>query len=171
MTFIENFTFAEKHMPAVRNALGNMPAKTFFDIQTAPTKRDMEEATDLILSVSSGDIAVRIRRNENYLESLKPNRQLDWSVRVKNNGHKTEIDKLQEGFARWYFMGWSLDDKAELADWYLIDMDKIRKNNIMKRDYPTHSNYDGTVGKYIQIRVLRFNMCIVGECKKVEVVK
>lgn len=155
----ENFNFAELHMQAVRDALGGLPAKIFFDIQTAPIKRDMEEATDLILSVSTGDIAVRVRRSE-YIKYM------DWSIRVQNNGRKTEIHKLLEGFARWYFMGWSLDNKGTLADWYLIDLDKVRKNNILRRDFPKRNNYDGTVGMYIPIKVLSFNMCIAGKANR-----
>lgn len=156
MTFVHRFTFSENHMQAVRDALGELPAKIFFDIQTAPAKRDMEEATDLILSISSGDIAVRIRKNK-FLKFL------DWSIRVRSNGHKTEIDKLKEGFARWYFIGWSSDDEHNLADWYLIDLDKVREHNILNHKYPIYDNYDGTAGMYIPIHTLLLNKCIVGK--------
>jgi hypothetical protein len=156
MTFTDEFSFAEKHMPEVKKALGNLPSKIFFDIDTATVKRDMEEATDLIMSVSSGDIAVRVRRNKFLC-------YMDWSVRVRNKGYKTEIHKLQEGYARWYFIGWSLDDKETLAKWYLLDLDKIRAKNILTRDYPIRDNYDGTAGKYIPIKILSFNMCVAGQ--------
>lgn len=158
MTFDIEFLFAENHMQAVREAIGECPAKLFNDALTAPVKRDLQEATDLVMTVSSGDIAVRVRRNK-FIKLL------DWSIRIENKGHKTEIHKLQEGFSRWYFIGWSLDDKSLLADWYLLDMDKIRKNKIMERAYPVHDNYDGTKGKYIPIKILSFNLCIVGQKK------
>jgi hypothetical protein len=164
MTFNLEFTFAEAHMPAVKSALGELPSKIFFDIATANAQRDMEEATDLILSVSSGDIAVRVRRHK-FICGVYADKP-DWSIRIKNKGCKTEIDKLKEGFARWYFLGFSLDDRSILADWYLLDMDRIRRNNLMTRDYPVHDNYDGTVGKYIPVRVLSFNLCVVSEMKK-----
>ena len=37
-------------MPAVRAALGNLKAGVFLDIETATIKRDMEEATDLVMT-------------------------------------------------------------------------------------------------------------------------
>jgi hypothetical protein len=75
---------------------------------------------------------------------------------------KKKIDKTKATLPA----GSSLDDRSILADWYLLDMDRIRRNNLMTRDYPVHDNYDGTAGKYIPVRVLSLNSCIVSEMKK-----
>jgi hypothetical protein len=150
MMFNTEFQFAELHMPAVRRALGALPARMFFNIQTAPLKRDMEQATDLILTVTAGDIAVRVRRNKFWQKASKFG-GFDWSVRAINKGFKTEIHKLREGFARWYFMSFSGDDRGSLADWWLIDMDTVRQKRLLDRQWKTYPNGDGTAGMYIPV--------------------
>lgn len=149
-------------MGAVRDALGNLPSRIFFDIETAPAKRDMEQATDLILSVSSGDIAVRVRGKHHYKKAIEKF-GFDWSIRAYCRGHKTEIHKLKEGFARWYFYAYSIDDCGKLAAWWVIDMDKVRSENVLARDWPAYPNGDGTSGLYIPIRVLEAMGCIVAK--------
>ena len=161
-TFQVGFDFAEKHMDAVRKVLGELPIKLFLDIETAPAKKDMEEATDLILSVSGGDIAVRIRRRKYWDRQNEKGWGHDWSVRVESRGHKTEIHKLTDGFGKWYFMAYSADDLKELAEWWLIDLDKIRSCNILQDPkYPIYDNGDGTAGKYININNLEKLNCII----------
>ena len=152
--FDRNFPFAEKHMPAIRFALGNLPAKMFFDINTATPQQDKEQATDLVLTLSSGDLAVRVRRREFWIRGLEE-RTFDWSVRAVNRHWKTEIQKLKDGFARWYFYGYSYDDRGKLAHWYLIDLNRVRAARLLDHDFPVHYNLDGTAGMYIPIYRLK----------------
>jgi len=163
MTFSAGWAFAELHMDAVRNGLGRLPIKYFMDIETAPVRRDMEEATDLVLSISGGDIAVRIRRRKYWQpDKFAP----DLSIRAINRGFKTEIHKLREGFGKWYFYGFSKDDQGELLIWWLLDIDKMRDCNIFEDGrYPTYPNGDGTEGMYIPIKELILNGCVIHEQK------
>ena len=161
MSFSQEFGFAELHMPAVRRVLGELPAKIFFDINTAPIKRDMEEATDLVLSVSSGDIAVRIRRRKFYDRCIEKGYSLDWSIRVQSNGYRTEIDKLREGFARFYFFAYSEDNKGGIVKWWLIDMDNVRDVDILGENWPVFPNGDGTSGMYIPLSRVDVLGCVV----------
>jgi hypothetical protein len=158
--FSVGWAFAELHMPAVRKALGDLPSKIFFDIETAPAKKDMENATDLILSLSSGDIAVRVRKRHYWDLQNEKGWKHDWSVRAESRGHKTEIHKLREGFGRWYFMGYSDDDNGKLIGWWLIDLDKVRSLDILEEDWPIYPNMDGTSGMYIPISELTRLDCI-----------
>lgn len=158
-TFAQGFAFAEKHMSAVRKELGSLPLKLFIDIDTAPAKRDMEEATDLILSVNGGDIAVRVRRNKFWLKGLRFG--FDLSIRAECRGHKTEIDKLQEGFGKWYFYGYSSNDSGGLVEWWLLDLDTVRGTNILTGNYPVYPNGDGTAGKYIPLDKLDELDCVI----------
>jgi hypothetical protein len=48
-----------KMMGAIRDAIGDIPAKCFFDIETASFEKDTTQATDLVLKLSGGDMAVR----------------------------------------------------------------------------------------------------------------
>jgi hypothetical protein len=159
-SFADGWGFAELHMPAVRSVLDNLPVKMFMNVNTAPTKKDMEQATDLVLSVNGIDIAVRVRRHKFFKDGNKLF-GLDWSIRSVNNGHLTEIQKLQSGFGRWYFYGYSKDDKGQLIRWYLIDLDIVRNENILTMNYPEYPNGDGTSGKYIPINKLYEIDCII----------
>ena len=164
MAFKSEFAFAELHMPAVRRAIGGLPMRLFMDIETAPAKIDMEQATDLIITLGSGDIAVRVRRRAVWDKQNKLGWGHDWSVRAICRGYKTEIHKLQEGFGRWYFMAYSFDDAGALAEWWLIDLDEVRKNDILTNErYPVYPNGDGTSGKYIKISDLKSKGCILAE--------
>lgn len=152
------WNFSERHMKAVRDTLGNLPAKTFFNVETADFKKDTENATDLVLEMGSGDIAVRIRKSAYRKYG-------DWTVRSDSNGHRTEIDKLREGFARWYFMGYSQDDVSRLACWWLLDMDKIRQAGILEKRRKPHTNGDGTAFVAIPIAELERAGCVVASGK------
>ena len=162
MTFTKGWAFAELHMPAVRDGLGNLPMKLFLDIETASAKRDMQEATDLVLSVQGGDIAVRVRRNKFWERGKLFG--YDLSIRAVNKGHKTEIHKLREGFGRWYFYGYSSDDAGRLIGWWLLDLDMIRQLKILDDEsYPIYPNGDGTEGMYISLRDLKSKGCVIHE--------
>lgn len=129
-SYKNNWQFMLDHMPAVREALCELPACYFLDFATADPKRDMEEATDLVLKIAGGTMAVRIRRKQykNYM---------DWTIRYKigNNDIKTEIHKLKEGFADWYFYGYSADDVNKLDFWCLIDLYRIREEEVLDKDW------------------------------------
>jgi hypothetical protein len=43
-----------KMMGAIRDAIGDIPAKCFFDIETASFEKDTTQATDLVLKLSGG---------------------------------------------------------------------------------------------------------------------
>jgi len=145
-------------MAAVKKGLGEVPSRIFLDIANATAKQDVEQSTDLIMVITGGEIGVRIRRRENWERNKM---HLMWSVRAICRGHKTEIDKLREGFGRWYFMGWSENDKDSLIGWYLIDLNKVREIGILDRKWSIYPNGDGTSGMYIPITKLRDEGCIL----------
>lgn len=155
--FKRNWKFMLAHMPAVCKVLYALPMGIFLDVNEAEPKQDMEEATDLVLELSGGTMAVRVRRhrywNSDYIG--------DWSIRYECHGHKTEIHKLREGFGDWYFYGYSLDDKGEVAQWHLIDLAKVRSCGLLDEEWDVHPNNDGTAGMYIPIKELYRRDCII----------
>lgn len=157
------FALEEKMMPYIRSAIGEIPSKYFFDIDKAPIERDQKEATDLIIKLSGGDVAVRVRR---YKYKYKDNKPLafDWSVRWRSMyGNKTEIDKLREGFARWYFYAIANERESGLFEFCLIDVDKVRETNILndKSKWQIYPNGDGSMGGYFPARKLNELGCIL----------
>lgn len=155
-----------KMMPYIRREIGAIPSGVFYDIDTAPIERDMKEATDLVLKLSGGDIAVRVRGHK-YLYPHPYNTEplsFDWSVRFKARyGHRTEIDKLREGFAKWYFFAMANEDETDIFDYALLDLDKIRSEGILDQAdrWMVHPNYDGSSGGYYPMRDLLDLGCVV----------
>ena len=153
--FDVGWAFSERHMPAVRDAIGSIPTRIFLDVATAPVERDQHEATDLVLRVSGGDVAVRIRKRAALWDCP------EWSVRVRSRGgHKTELDKLLGGFCRWYFFGYG-DGHDGLFAWWLLDLDVVRSAGVLAETWPRHTNHDGSVGMYIPLSSLAALECIV----------
>jgi hypothetical protein len=151
------FELSTKMMPFVRTSIGEIPAKYFFDVETADYYKDTQESTDLILKLSGGDVAVRVRQFK-YIYHFPTLDQkplaYDWSVRFRSrNGFRTEIDKLRDGYARWYFMGIANDDETDLYDYGLIDLDKCRVDDVFHSElWQVNPNGDGTAGGYLPMR-------------------
>ena len=157
------FALEEKMMPCIREAIGNIPAVVFFDIATAPIERDTKEATDLVIKLSGGDVAVRVRRFRYKYNDREP-LAFDWSVRWRSRyGYKTEIDKLREGFARWYFYAVANANETGLYEFCLIDVDIVRKTGLLndKTKWQVSPNGDGSFGGYYPARQLYKLGCIV----------
>lgn len=174
MSFDVNWQFMLNHMPAVREILKELPAKYFLDFATATPQQDMEQATDLILEIPGGTMAVRMRRNKWYHNGLK--RGFDWSIRYECRGQRTEIDKLRDGFADWYFYGYSADDISSIIAWWLIDLNLVRDEQILEETtvrrmlWDVHRNGsgyglnfvpDGTSALYVPMGYLEQQNCIL----------
>jgi hypothetical protein len=106
-----------------KNIIKLMPVAHFMDIDQASVERDMKCATDLVLKVKSGDIAVRLRRPGCKYRQL--------TIRSsRTNGMKTELAKVKEGFAFRYFYGW-LNENNIIDEWILVDLDKVRSAGLL----------------------------------------
>lgn len=165
MSFGPNWQFMLDHMPAIREILKELPAKYFLDFATTTPKQDMEQATDLILEIPGGTMAVRMRRNKFYQKALSYG--FDWSIRYECRGHRTEIDKLRDGFADWYFYGYSANDKDAVIAWWLIDLSLVRDEQLLADStiqflgWPVHKNNDGTSALYVPLFYLEQTNCIL----------
>lgn len=173
-SFGSNWQFMLDHMPAIREILKELPCKYFMDFITATPIQDMEQAADLILEIPGGTMPVRMRRNNHFQTALRL--RFDWSIRYECRGHRTEIDKLRDGFGDWYFYGYSADDIGSIAAWWLIDLHIIREEQILDEktiqsfDWPIHDNgrwrnsifvSDGTSALYVPISYLEKTNCIM----------
>jgi len=129
-----NWAWADQYLPDVKRIL-MANAGHMLDICIAPLDADMNRATDMVVSVKGGDVAVRVRRPRyNYR---------DLTIRARAGG-KTEIDKIREGFARWYLYGWTNGD-GRLAEWMLVDLDKVREHELLS-GRRVIDNRDGRTG-------------------------
>jgi len=123
-------------------------------IQIAPMADDLKRATDLVVTVEGGDIAVRIRRPSCSYRDL--------TIRAwRRSGAKTEIDKIRKGFARWYLYAWS-DGHYNLADWILVDLDNLRQSGLLNDERPIIYNPDRRTGfKAYTVKELAAQGCLV----------
>jgi hypothetical protein len=130
-------------MNAIADVL-RQQAMHLLSVSVASTERDLKRATDLVVTVTGGDVAVRIRRPR-YNGKWR-----DLTVRAwRKSGVKTERDKLIAGFADFYLYAWS-DGDGGLADWFLVDLAKLRATELLTSK-PIQYNRDGRTG-FISIK-------------------
>jgi len=132
--FQEQFDWQRSLIPQVIQIL-KFNASKFFDVSEATIEQDTKCATDLVLKVHGGDIALRLRKDNCKFR--------DFTVRAENLSYKTEIDKIREGFARWYFYGW-VDKNKIISEWILIDLNQFRNSKLINIERDLISNFDGT---------------------------
>lgn len=101
------------------------------NVEIAPDDIDSKQATDMVVRVSSGAVAVRVRRdNCKYRELTIRNR--------RSSGVKTEIHKIRDGHADWYLYGWT-NGRTTIADWILVDLERMRDADLFdspRREIP-----------------------------------
>ena len=126
--------FSDKYFPQITTILEDN-AKHIMNIAVAPYRDDIHKATDYIIEVKGGTVAARVRR-EAYGGDVR-----DWTIRSKRaSGAKTELEKLKEGFARWYLYCWTTE--GVITSWILVDLDIIREKDILGRHWDEKPNYD-----------------------------
>jgi len=149
-TFIDNWKFQQDYYEQVKTILKNN-SMIFVKVEIADIELDKKQATDFIVIIDGGEIAVRIRRaNCKYR---------DLTIRSVNNGYKTEIDKIREGFGRYYLYCWE-DEGKEIKSWILVDLNKLRETKLMENRVNI-PNYDGTEFIAISIDELYRNDCLI----------
>ncbi len=132
-----NWAFSQKSMPEVIKILIDH-AKYFIDFMPASEEEDMKHATDYVIKFKGGKIAIRVRRSHYKYRDL--------TIRTYSNGHKTEIHKILEGFADYYFYGW-IDGVGKIDEYLLVDLDKLRGSGLLKEwEKYSKRNRDGRTG-------------------------
>jgi len=130
-TFQEQFDWQNRYMVQVTKIL-RAHIGDIIKIDIAPEDDDMKRATDVTIKLSGGSVAVRLRKETKYR---------DLTIRSYNGGYKTEIDKIREGCADWYFYGWTKNGKV--IDWILVSVNQLRDNGVLDADWREISNKDG----------------------------
>jgi len=130
-------------------------AMHIIDIRESVLGDDISNATDMVVSVTGGDIAVRIRRNQTPFR--------DFTLRSQRiSGAKTELQKIRDGFADWYLYAWT--DKDIISEWILIDLKILRESGILDVARTEFRNIDGkTSFIVIPVRELELHGCIVSK--------
>ena len=127
------------------------------DFKVADADADQNRATDVVVIVEAGNIAIRVRRLE-FLLRFK-----DCTVRSRrDSGAKTELAKLRAGFGDWYLWAWA-DNPSSICAHILVDLHALRERGLLDMKRPETSNHDGTYFIAIPIQELRARGCVVDE--------
>ena len=135
MTFQKNFEWQKNFIDEIKRILKSQ-AMHIVNIEVATPEDDMKHSTDYKIKITSGDVAVRLRRPRYNFRDL--------TIRAINGNNKTEIHKLREGYADWYLYGWTVE--GLINEWMLIDLNKMREYNAFSEDRPVTMNDDNYTG-------------------------
>ncbi len=123
------------------------------ELAVAPAEEDNKHATDFEIKLMGGSIAVRLRRPDCVYRDL--------TIRAKRDtGVKTELAKIREGHAFRYFYGWT-DTRHIVAEWMLVDLDKVRTAGLLEKKRSFIPNGDGTHFIQISMRELEITGCLI----------
>lgn len=148
-----DYTWAGLHRKAIVEVL-KQNAMHLLSIELASGDQDMKQATDLLIQVKGGAVAVRIRDARcDYRDlTLRSSRA---------SGNETELSKIKKGHADWYLYCWS-DGRWGFKDWMLVDLYALRKSGLLNGHLEETQNYDGkTAFVSIPATRLKLNGCII----------
>jgi hypothetical protein len=133
VNFKQDFSWQSKFYPSIKKILMDNASK-LLKIEVANPEQDMKQATDFMVNVKGGRVAVRIRRNV-------ANSYRDLTIRSKRpNGSETELQKIKSGFADFYLYLWTMND--EIIDWWLVDIGKMRTAGLFEKPKMERWNRD-----------------------------
>lgn len=156
MSYPENRQWSDRFIPTIKRIVGPLLlTASEFDL-------DVSEATDLIVfNARDMRIAARIRRQEYAL-------RYPWEFTVRSrldNGAKTELAKIVDGWGDWMFYGYSEDRVGEIRRWFVINLHSFRAHLIRQSQggkrllWGQKPNGDGTHFCWFDLR--SFNQSIL----------
>lgn len=149
--FTDNWDFQQGYYGQVERIL-KQNAPHFVNVRIASKDQDMKQATDFIVIIEGGEIAVRIRRANV--------RWRDLTIRSRIGHAKTEIHKIREGFGRYYLYCWT-DANNAICDWILVDLDLLRESGLLenRKEIPNKDGYTAFIN--IPAIELAANGCLI----------
>lgn len=152
MSYVQQRAISDKYLDSFKDIL-IQNSMNFLSMEISSEEKDTQEATDMVVKIEGGDVALRVR------EPSCKYRDLTIRVRSKNGG-KTEAHKIHGGFGNWYLYGWG-DGNKTVLEYILVDLNKLRKFKLLNRSRSQIPNDDGTKFFSIPIGELQMSSCIV----------
>jgi len=148
--YLSDKEWAETYINEVKKKISKISSQLTF-VNDATIEEDISRSTDLVLNTIQGKIAVRLRKPDCDYRDL--------TIRARrDSGAKTELEKIKEGFARWYFYGW-VSDKNHIEEYIFVDLNKLRNTSLLERTFI--DNKDGTYFIAISKKELKDAGCLV----------
>ena len=132
--FSKNFGWQSSYYPQIKSILIENLGK-IVNINIADQEQDMKRATDFVITMTGGNVAVRIRRDGYY-------KFHDFTLRSsKSSGYKTELQKIIEGYGDFYLYCWTVGD--DIKKWILVNLEKLRASGVLNNPRKEIANIDG----------------------------
>lgn len=113
MSYVSDRKWSDQYLQAIRYIVGPKL------LVPSPMEVDMKEAADLIvLRARDMTVACRVRR-PGYAD------RYPWQFTIRghrDNGMRTELAKISEGWGDWMFYGHAAEDPGAIERWFLIDL-------------------------------------------------
>jgi len=168
MSYETNRQWSDGFIPAIRQIVGPHL------IGVAPEVEDTQRATDLmILTARDVRIAARMRR-PGYAQRFP----YDFTIRShRDDGCKTEMQKMIEGYGDWMFYGHGNYDGSSVDAFLLIDL-AVWRSALIRRGYSAgwvglasrRSNGDGTHFFVFDVREFPPEMVIASSSREIQCV-
>jgi hypothetical protein len=155
MSYQRDREWSDRFIPHIKKIVGPLL------LEEAPVDLDRTQATDLIVFRARDlRIAARIRR-----PGFFPQFGAEFTLRcARDNGVKTELAKVIEGWGDWFLYGHSDSAEACVEHWMTVDLSAFRAaliranmNGDTRLVYDTKPNGDGTSFRAFDVR--SFNWC------------
>lgn len=121
MSYAEDRAWSDRYLPIMRQLIGPHL------LMPSPLEVDAKQAADLIvLRGRDMTIACRVRRH-GYAA------RYPWDITIRSkrdSGARTELEKIVEGWADWFFYGHASLDPGALDRWALLDLSLFRREFI-----------------------------------------
>lgn len=112
--YLAQRTWSDKFVPQIKQIVGPRL------LEVSSFEVDTRQATDLVVvRADSLMIACRIRKPSQWRYND------EFTIRSRNNGHKTEFKKIIEGWSDWMFYGHATPNDTIRA-WLLLDLGAFR---------------------------------------------
>lgn len=129
--FADNWRWQEQQYSLIEKVLLRN-AMHLIKIDVASQQDDMQRATDFVVTMRGGAVAVRIRKDTKYR---------DFTIRAKMaSGYKTELDKLRQGFGDFYLYLWT--EHGALVEYWLMDLHRLRASGMLDGERNIKWNVD-----------------------------
>lgn len=118
--------FGEQIRSILQRNVGQMVS-----VRSATDDEDAQRATDLVVTLDTGDVALRVRRDDCRFRDLTLRyRRRPWGALEHPFVDGYEVDKIIEGYARWYLYLWTAG--STVKDWLLVDLDVVRAARLIE---------------------------------------
>lgn len=159
MSYAIDRRWSDAFIPAIKQVVGPLL------LEESSFEVDTQQAADLVvMNARDKTIACRVRR-AGYADRYG----YEFTIRsARDNGAKTELEKIIDGFGDWMFYGHANQDGINVSRWMVISLPALRAAIIRKQTTPLkQSNGDGTHFIAFDVRYMPAD-CLIASSFKLE---